>query len=979
MSHVFISYSSKHRDLTARLAERLDAEGYPVWWDHALEAYGPYEPQIRAAIEAAAAFAVIWSEGAAASRFVHAEVEKALRLGRLVNLRAPDFPLDGVPLNYAAVDHILPLDFDNLAPVLRTVETVWQGRVPAGLKPLHLSHRDLYGVDLFDPKRRPRPDDIAELTPSALLQARYEIVPYVDATGLLVDTLAWCRGEGAYAEQPRTSAGRLLHGPGGLGKTRAMIEAARRLREEGWLAGFLPPPDPGASEAERKHRARALEQVVFAGEEPGVLLVMDYAEARAADVIALARIVSRRPREGVRPFRLVLLSRGDAWWQDLYRAEPEIQVLFNRRGARHGDVHAVSPLPEGERRLALFDGTRAAYRPLLEDLAEAGVFPEPVDAPLAPARRARLASAPAYARPLALQMEALLSLVGEGAEDIAELLKGILGLERAHWRRVIEGLSDGREKAMRRGLSQVTLVAGVETRRAAERLFSADTHFGERPPSDLPLDELSRLYASGKSGIAALEPDLVGEHEVASLGDERLVDACLAWIASLPAPDRSPRRRALLTVLQRATRAEHGEEAEEAAAMLSHLLAASDAEIMVDVVAVAVETPGRLAALLEAAVPTIPENVLAAVETALPDQTVALAAVADAVAARREREARAGDASDVGDDRLAALAEILHQRGRTLAALGRREEALAAAEEAVAIYRRLAAARPDAFEPDLAASLSNLGSRLSAIGRREEALAATEEAVAIYRRLAAARPDAFEANLAASLNNLGYWLQDIGRREEALAATEEAVAIRRRQAAARPDAFEANLAASLSNLGNQLSDLERRQEALAANEEAVAIYRRLAAARPDALEANLAASLSNLGNRLSGIGRREEALAATEEAVAIYRRLAAARPGAFEANLAISVDNIGNQLSNLGRREEALAATEEAVAIRRRLAAARPDAFEANLALSVDNLGNRLSGIGRREEALAATEEAVAIYRRLARGPPRRLRGQPCE
>jgi hypothetical protein len=54
MSHVFIRYSLKHRDLTARLAERLDAEGYPVWWDHALEAYGPYERQIRTAIEAAA-------------------------------------------------------------------------------------------------------------------------------------------------------------------------------------------------------------------------------------------------------------------------------------------------------------------------------------------------------------------------------------------------------------------------------------------------------------------------------------------------------------------------------------------------------------------------------------------------------------------------------------------------------------------------------------------------------------------------------------------------------------------------------------------------------------------------------------------------------------------------------------------------------------------------------------------------------------
>jgi hypothetical protein len=43
-----------------------------------------------------------------------------------------------------------------------------------------------------------------------------------------------------------------------------------------------------------------------------------------------------------------------------------------------------------------------------------------------------------------------------------------------------------------------------------------------------------------------------------------------------------------------------------------------------------------------------------------------------------------------------------------LSNLGRREAALAAAEEAVALYRRLATDRPDAFIPDLATSLNTL-------------------------------------------------------------------------------------------------------------------------------------------------------------------------------------------------------------------------------------------------------------------------------
>jgi hypothetical protein len=44
---------------------------------------------------------------------------------------------------------------------------------------------------------------------------------------------------------------------------------------------------------------------------------------------------------------------------------------------------------------------------------------------------------------------------------------------------------------------------------------------------------------------------------------------------------------------------------------------------------------------------------------------------------------------------------------------------------------------------DLARSLSNLGIRLSDLGRPAEALTAEQEAVAMYRELAAASPDRY--------------------------------------------------------------------------------------------------------------------------------------------------------------------------------------------------------------------------------------------
>ncbi len=80
----------------------------------------------------------------------------------------------------------------------------------------------------------------------------------------------------------------------------------------------------------------------------------------------------------------------------------------------------------------------------------------------------------------------------------------------------------------------------------------------------------------------------------------------------------------------------------------------------------------------------------------------------------------------------------MHNLSSSLAELDRREDALAASAEAVGIYRELAAARPDAFRPDLTRTLSNLAVRLSALDRREDALATSQEATDTYRDLAAA-------------------------------------------------------------------------------------------------------------------------------------------------------------------------------------------------------------------------------------------------
>ena len=247
-----------------------------------------------------------------------------------------------------------------------------------------------------------------------------------------------------------------------------------------------------------------------------------------------------------------------------------------------------------------------------------------------------------------------------------------------------------------------------------------------------------------------------------------------------------------LTVLARAALTQ-----DHAVSLLRTALAADLDRLAVPALTVAVETNPVMGELLSQIIPGQPvsQETLARIAAESPYPSFALAAPAALVL-----QQLADDSTD-DSERAGRLLDLSNR----LADLGRREEALAAIEQAADIYRQLAEARPDAFLPDLAKSLNNQSNCLADLGRREEALAAIEQARGIYRQLAEARPDAYLPDLASSLNNQSNCLADLGRREEALAAIEQAVTIRRQLAEARPDAFLPDLASSLNNQSNRLA------------------------------------------------------------------------------------------------------------------------------------------------------------------------------
>jgi tetratricopeptide (TPR) repeat protein len=781
----------------------------------------------------------------------------------------------------------------------------------------------------------------ANAPPSKLLTARYEVVSFEEEgrrreIQRLTD---WCRS-------PEPASVLLLHGPGGAGKTRLLIEWCRRLRHQGWHAGFL---DRDAEEAGLGP--------LFDGAAPR-LLVIDYGETRPGLVGAVLHRLTRLPETGGPKVRVALLARtAGEWWRQLQRDDGTVEDL----ALASPDPIEVMPLVP-----ALEERPQVVARAAHAFAAARGEQSAPEPAP--PGDYAH----PRYERALYLHVEALLQVLGEEVGQDRPLAR-ILDHERSawwsHWKEMagVRAVGESAREAADDAVAAVTLVQGTSSRAETRALIEAAAGPVERETVRHLVDLLHRLYRASDGRFASpLEPDLLGEELVREvltkdsglLGrvldreDERQARDALVVVGRLLLDVTLPLALAE-EVLRRV-------DAEKHLPVSLRDAAATATERVLREHRAAHPEPGEAARAERARLLNNLSNRLAD----LGRREDALEAIEQAVDIRRKLADARPDAF------LPKLAMSLNNLSVSLADLGRREDALEAIEQAVDAYRKLADARPDAFLPDLARSLNNLSVHLADLGRREDALVAIEQAVDIRRKLADARPDAFLPDLAMSLNNLSTSLADLGRREDALVAIEQAVDIRRKLADARPDAFLPDLAMSLNNLSVHLADLGRREDALEAIEQAVDAYRKLADARPDAFLPDLASSLNNLSVRLAALGRREDALEAIEQAVDAYRKLADARPDAFLPDLAGSLNNLSLRLAALGRREDALVAIEQAVDAYRELADARPDAFLPDLATSLNNLSNRLAALGRREDGLVAIEQAVDIRRKLADARP---------
>ena len=279
----------------------------------------------------------------------------------------------------------------------------------------------------------------------------------------------------------RIAAGRVVHGPGGLGKTRLMIEMAASLRERGWSAGFLNRVKSTERQPDRpKLREEALAQLIESGDDKGLAIVVDYAEARTDEVKALSRHMLKNGRQrSDRPLILFLLAREiGEWWDNLRRDDAkgdgqQVATMFSASLGRTAEIligHHASSIS----RRALFDEARAAFASALAGSEIAVNVDEPSEEVLA-----RLGQDKDYDRPLAVLMEALLHVFAKSLSGdetgMAALLDSILDLEIGHWRKIIPELAGTRE--LERATAQLTLVGGTRARAETASLLAEDRDF----------------------------------------------------------------------------------------------------------------------------------------------------------------------------------------------------------------------------------------------------------------------------------------------------------------------------------------------------------------------------------------------------------------------------------------------------------------------------------------------------------------------
>ncbi|WP_018349955.1 tetratricopeptide repeat protein [Longispora albida] len=730
--------------------------------------------------------------------------------------------------------------------------------------------------------------------PSQLLDSRRQVVGFAGRLKELGSLTRW-RDAG-----PAVAA-RLVHGPGGQGKTRMITHFAELCAAAGWTVWQARSGWQGGSRS-------AVD--LIPGEAPGLLIVVDYAERWSLDVLAM---MAGDPRvAAAKRVRLLLAARSAGlWWgalQDRIRQRSGVPVLT--------DAVPLPPLAESdEDRLAVFEAARSRFAEIYE-CPDATVLPFP-----------GTVGNEAYGSVLTLHMAALVSVDAHARGDVqpddpAVLSRHLLQRELAHWDRMYRKKKEEGEPAtppdvMAQTVFVATLTRALPPPEAAGVLIRLGLAENLARAKEILGDHHTCYPSPTGHWLEPLYPDRLGEDFVAlrlpghTVGGVDADPWSIVLVEQLLAEEDGElpgyARDVVTILLETAHRWPHVRS--RAAAMLG-----SKAEVAV--------SAGSTALLRLAELPGVETSVLEAIEKRLPndrhiDLDLGIAAICEELTARRVADAE----RPLQVLLLAGLAVRLQSAGWL-------RRALNTAAESVRIGRALSAEDGD-WLPVLALALSVQSNILLAIPRGADALPVTIEVARIVGELVesgAQAPAIFEplqGGLTVGQAGDLYLKWHVG---------------------GRTTTYHLFYAAALGNQGNALLILGRLAEAEKVLRLALEVCNELG---EDTVAVPAASTRVKLSLVLASQGRMEEAAELGRQALGIYRQLAEQDFASSAPALAEVLHALGIVYLAQGELDAALALTEEAERLQRKLAAVNPHAHEPLLASMLGMLSMQLAAAGR--------------------------------
>ena len=645
-----------------------------------------------------------------------------------------------------------------------------------------------------------------------LLSARSTPVPFLDRAEALTRLEKWARSEERFAIH-------VLGGDGGSGKTRLGVELCRRLTTQNthgrgaevWQAGFL-------------QNIEHSDNTSSSDDASSLLLVVDYAEARPETVTEVINIALRAAVDPARQrVRIVFLVRrpsplsstrqGSNEWIDVLRPQDSKNEGINLIIDESSTIVLNDEKLSARERKELFEAAYSSFTEPPGSLPSSDVLEQLND--------------PLYSQPLLVTVDAFLNAHplpnSQNSCSPDELFEEVLRHEEhywaEHWPSSLAINTDRDQQSIAATTSADT--QGNLNRKLARQAVATATLTDIQDEEDainllnlLPANpgkntkDLARwlrncypphMNTNGQPALWCdhLEPDRIGEHLVASAADD--LAPLLRELLSPSRVGQSPLRT--WTVLERTSTDPHLNE--HVGRILNDVLV--EVTQAVHAQTVNTENPDLAAAfakLFSAVRSHIEPDEAHEAEQSLSNASYLTIFLEHELAQRAAEITRPTDGSPEIDR--ATYASRRLSLSRYLAASGRRDEALQAAQEATTLYRTLAQHNPATHTPKLAMSLNNLANRLDDNGQQREALKTAQEAVTIRRNLAEHNPAAHTPNLASSLNNLAIYLDSNGQQREALQTTQEAVTIRRNLAEHNPGAHTPALASSLKTYANVL-------------------------------------------------------------------------------------------------------------------------------------------------------------------------------